>query len=71
MNHQPISEIKKLAAFLYHLRSEFVHQAKVANLLNGKIVSTSKAGLIESNLKVVDIFRAFELGVIEHFRGKA
>lgn len=67
---KPAAEIKKLAELLYNLRSGFVHEAEFAHELSGPIFVMTKAGLVESKLTVADILRAFELGVIEHFRGE-
>jgi hypothetical protein len=70
VSKKPVAEITKLAEFLYNLRSGFVHKAEFAHELNGPTFVITKAGLVESKLTVADIFRAFELGVIEHFRGE-
>jgi len=70
INKKPTTEIKKLAEFLYNLRSSFVHKAEFAHELSGSIFVITKTGLVESKLTVAGIFRAFELGVIEHFRGE-
>jgi len=71
VNRKPTAEIKKLAELLYNLRSGFVHKAEFAHELSGPIFVITKAGLVESKLTVAGILRAFELGVIEHFRGEA
>ena len=70
VNKKPTAEIKKLAEFLYNLRSGFVHKAEFAHELSGPTFVITKAGLVESKLTVAGIFQAFELGVIEHFRGE-
>jgi hypothetical protein len=70
VNKRPTAEIKKLAEFLYNVRSGFVHKAEFAHELSGPIFVITKAGLVESKLTVAGILRAFELGVIEHFRGE-
>lgn len=69
-NKKPTAEIKKLAELLYNLRSSFVHKAEFAHELSGPIFVLTKAGVVESKLTVAGILRAFELGVIEHFRGE-
>lgn len=71
IKRKPTAEIKKLAEFLYNLRSGFVHKAEFAHELSGPIFVITKAGVVESKLTVAGILRAFELGVIEHFRGEA
>ena len=71
VDKKPTTEIKKLAEFLYNLRSAFVHKAEFAHELSGPIFVITKAGHVESKLTVAGIFRAFELGVIEHFRSEA
>lgn len=71
VNKKPTAEIKKLAEFLYNLRSGFVHKAEFAHELSGPNFVITKAGLVESKLTVTGILRAFELGIIEHFRGEA
>lgn len=69
VNMQLTAEIKKLAQFLYNLRSGFVHKAEFAHELDGPVFVIKKAGLVESKLTIGHILRAFERGVIEHFRG--
>jgi hypothetical protein len=71
VNKKPTAEIKKLAEILYNLRSGFVHRAEFAHELSGPIRVINKDGVVESKLTVAGILRAFELGVIEHFRGEA
>ena len=70
INKRPTAEIKKLAEFLYNLRSSFVHKAEFAHELSGPIFVITKSGVVDSALTVAGIFRAFELGVIEHFRSE-
>lgn len=71
VNKKPSVEIKILAEFLYSLRSGFVHKAEFAHELSGPAFAISRSGLVESKLTVAGIFQAFELGIIEHFRGGA
>lgn len=71
VNKKPTAEIKKLAEFLYNLRSSFVHKAEFAHELSGLIFVNTRAGMVKSKLTVAGILQAFELGVIEHFRGEA
>ena len=69
VNEKPITEIKKLAELLYNLRSGFVHKAEFAHEVSGPTFINTAAGFVESKLTVGGILRAFELGVLEHFRG--
>ena len=69
VNKNPTAEIKKLAEFLYSIRSGFVHKAEFAHELSGPITVITKSGHVRSELTAEGILRAFELGVIEHFRG--
>ena len=71
VNKKPTVEIRKLAELLYNLRSGFVHKAQFAHELSGPIIVITKAGTVKSELTVAGILYAFELGVIEHFRGEA
>lgn len=71
VNKKPTAEIKKLAEFLYNIRSGFVHKAEFAHEISGPIFVVTKGGLVKSELTVGAVFRAFELGLIEHFRGEA
>lgn len=71
VNKKPTAGIKKLAELLYNVRSGFVHKAEFAHELSGPIFVNTKAGLVDSKLTVTGILRAFELGVIEYFRGEA
>jgi len=64
-----LAQIKKLAEILYNLRSSFVHNAEFAHALNGPILVSTRFGVVKSQLSVAAVLRAFELGVIEHFRG--
>lgn len=71
VERKPTTEIKKLAEFLYNLRSGFVHKAEFAHEVGGPALVVTKQGLVKSTMTVDSIFRAFEIGVIEHFRGEA
>lgn len=61
--------IKKLAEFLYNLRSKFVHEGKlVLNVTETTVYLIGKKGLTRSTLTMSTLFEAFEVGVLEYFR---
>lgn len=66
---KPTENIKKLAEYLYQLRSEFVHKAElVLELGAAPIYSITNEGVYHSALTVEAVFEAFENGVIAYFR---
>jgi len=69
-NKKPTAEIKKLAEYLYHLRSKFVHNAELVREIGSPIYVVTKKGLVHSKLTVAAVFRAFELGLLSHFRSE-
>lgn len=67
-NGRPTESIKKLAEYLYLLRSKFVHEAElVLELGTGPIHSIDRRGVTHSTLSVDAVFDAFENGVIAYF----
>lgn len=69
---QPIPNIKKLAEFLYNLRSKFVHEGKlVLNVSEGTVYSFRKKGVTQSTLSMDILFEAFEVGVLRYFSNGA
>ncbi|MBX9901953.1 MAG: hypothetical protein K2Y28_14345 [Burkholderiaceae bacterium] len=70
LNKKPSAEIKKLAGYLYQLRSKFVHNGELVLELGGPLYVVTKKGLVHSSLTVAAIFRAFELGLLAHFNGE-
>lgn len=65
---KPTQSIKKLAEYLYLLRSKFVHEAElVLELGTGPIYSITSKGVVHSSLSVEAVFDAFENGVVAHF----
>ncbi|PLC06042.1 hypothetical protein CY658_03065 [Variovorax sp. RO1] len=66
---QPMENIKKLAQFLYDMRSKFAHECKPAVSIhsNDHIQYLSK-DLVLVKITIADIMEAFELGLIAHFR---
>jgi len=71
LNTKPTTEIKKLAEYLYQLRSKFVHNGELVLEIGGPIYAVTKKGLVHSTLTVAAVFRAFELGLLAHFRREA
>ncbi|PPK78072.1 hypothetical protein B0F87_101454 [Methylobacter tundripaludum] len=71
LNKTPTAEIKKLAEYLYQLRSKFVHNGELVLEIGGPIYVVTKKGLVHSSLTVAAVFRAFELGLLAHFRDEA
>lgn len=66
---QPMASIKKLAEFLYDLRSKFVHEARLVLVVSeSPIYSLGKKGLTRSALTMSTLHEAFEVGVLAYFR---
>ncbi len=64
-----IASIKKLAQFLYNLRSEFVHAAQLVLYVNDStIYHLKKKGLNQSSLSLGILLDAFEEGILAYFR---
>jgi hypothetical protein len=70
LHKKPAAEIKKLAEYLYQLRSKFVHNGELVLEIGGPIYVVTKKGLVHSSLTVPAVFRAFELGLLAHFRSE-
>ncbi len=67
----PIDSIKKLAQFLYNLRSKFVHEAEMVLYVNDSpTYHFDKEGLTQSTLSINLLLDAFEEGVIAHFKNE-
>ncbi|MBU2578408.1 hypothetical protein KKA69_06340 [Patescibacteria group bacterium] len=65
----PIASIKKLAQFLYNIRSEFVHAAQlVLCISDSTIFHLKEKGLNRSSLSLDILLDAFEEGVIAYFK---
>lgn len=71
LNKKPTTEIKKLAGYLYQLRSKFVHNGELVLEIGGPILVNTDKGRVHSRLTVPAVFRAFELGLLAHFRNEA
>lgn len=68
---QPMASIRKLAEFLYNLRSKFVHEGRlVLNVSEAPTYSIGKKGVTRSSLTIGALLEAFEVGVIEYFRNE-
>ncbi len=68
-DEKPTKNIKKLAEYLYDLRSKFVHEAElVLELGPSPILSVTDKGVYHSTLTVQIMFEAFENGLLSHFR---
>lgn len=64
----PIANIKKLAEYLYQLRSKFVHEAQfVLQISETPLFSFDKNKVTRSTLTVPILLEAFEEGVLAYF----
>lgn len=65
----PLASIKKVAEFLYNLRSEFVHEAKlVLEVGDSNHFSMRRDKVVETKLSMEVLLEAFEEGVLAHFQ---
>lgn len=66
---QPLASIKKVAEFLYDLRSKFVHEARLVLQL-GDVLTLSMKGqrVVETQLSVDTLLDTFEEGVLAYFK---
>lgn len=71
VNKMGKTDVKKLAEYLYNLRSKFVHDGQLVLEIGGPIYTATSKGLEHSKLTVNALFRAFELGLLEHFRSES
>jgi hypothetical protein len=68
-HRQPLENIKKLAQFLYDMRSKFAHECKLAvSLHSNDHIQYQGKDLVLIKITIADIMEAFELGLIAHFR---
>lgn len=64
----PVANIKKLAQYLYQLRSKFVHEAQfVLEISETPMFLFDKKKVIHSTLTVPILLEAFEEGVLAYF----
>lgn len=69
---RPATEIKEVAQFLYNLRSKFVHEGEfVLDIANVPVLSRHKNSNTCTELSMPTLLRAFEEGVVAHFRHAA
>lgn len=72
VNGKPLASIKKVAEFLYELRSKFVHEARlVPELSSITAFSMRDRRVVETELSIDTLVEAFEEGVLVYFsRGR-
>ena len=63
----PLDGIKKLAQYLYELRSKFVHEAELVLQIGGPMHHFTPKGYFFVNLSVPALPDAFESGVLAYF----
>jgi hypothetical protein len=66
---KPLGSVRKVAEFLYNLRSKFVHEGQLALHISGSAVASVRAG-IDTQLSMDVLSEAFEQGVLAHFRSR-
>jgi hypothetical protein len=65
---KPLASIKKVAEFLYELRSKFVHEARfVLSLVGSTTLSMEGKKVVEVNLSLETLLDTFEEGVLAYF----
>lgn len=67
MDHKPMASIKKLAEYLYDIRSKFVHQADLVLQMSGSTYHLGHKKLIHTQLTMPLLFSAFEEGLVAYF----
>lgn len=66
---KPLASIKKVAEFLYDLRSKFVHEARLVLQLSSLMAFSMKGQtVVETELSIETLLEAFEEGVLAYFR---
>jgi hypothetical protein len=69
---QPLSSITKVAEYLYHLRSKFVHQMRLVVVISANTTLSMKGNKVAlTRLPMDALLQAFEEGVLAHFGRKA
>ena len=69
IDRKPLATIKKVAQFLYNLRSGFVHEGRLVHAVGGESVMYMQGKkLVHAHLELEPLLRAFEEGVVAHFR---
>jgi hypothetical protein len=68
VNGKPLASIKKVAEFLYDLRSKFVHEARfVLSLVGYTALSMKGEKVVQIDLSAETLLEAFEEGVLAYF----
>lgn len=69
INGVPLGSIKKLAEFLYNIRSKFVHEAElILQVSELRHLSKGKKGIVDTELRIALLLTAFEEGLVAYFR---
>lgn len=69
INEKPTADIKKFTAYLYQMRSGFVHNGDLSSEIDGPDFVLGKKNVVQSTLTIDAIFHAFESGLLVHFKG--
>jgi hypothetical protein len=68
INGEPRASIKKVAQFLYDLRSKFVHEGELVLTIDiEKVISMKDKKMVQTQLSLDVLLEAFERGVIHYF----
>ena len=68
IDRKPLASIKKVAQFLYELRSKFVHECDLVLPLNGEnVLSMKDKKMHQTQLSLEMLLKAFEQGVMLYF----
>jgi hypothetical protein len=68
INGKPLASIKKVAQFLYDLRSKFVHEGRFVLQVNGEnVLSMKDKKMVQTQLLLETLLEAFEQGVMLYF----
>ncbi len=69
IDRRPLADIKKLAHFLYELRSGFVHEGRLVHAVSGGAVMFKQGNkFVHARLALEPLLLAFEEGVVAHFQ---
>lgn len=68
INGAPLGSIKKLAEFLYNIRSKFIHEAELALQVSElRHFSPDKKNIVKTELRMALLLDAFEEGLVAYF----
>lgn len=71
IDKKPAASIRRVAEFLYNLRSQFVHEGEfVLDIANVSVVSMHKKSLVCAELSMAVLLSTFEEGVVAYFRSE-